>query len=133
MSDLYLNRLTTPIVTGTPQITSPGTTQTQRPAAQPERSFDSVLQEQIGRAGLEFSKHAATRVAQRNIPLSQNSLERLNEGVRLAKAKGLNDTLIMVDNTAFIVSAQNGKVITTVGKDDLHGNVFTNIDGTVII
>ncbi|MEG0542252.1 MAG: hypothetical protein RR528_07985 [Angelakisella sp.] len=39
----------------------------------------------------------------------------------------------MIDKTAYLVSVKNSKVITTVSGDELSGNVFTNIDGTVII
>lgn len=70
---------------------------------------------------------------ERNIPISQANLERLNNGVELARQKGLDDTLILIDKTAYVVSVKNSKVITTVSGDDLNGNVFTNIDGTVVI
>ena len=72
-------------------------------------------------------------MAQRGIALTESSLSRLEEGVRLAESKGLDDTLILVDSTAFLVSVKNNKVITTVNHDELKGNVFTNIDGTVIV
>ena len=73
------------------------------------------------------------RVMERNIDLSTENLERLNEGVKLAEEKGLDDTLILLDEAAFIVSVKNNTVITTVNKDEMTGNVFTNIDGTVVI
>ncbi|MGN1086427.1 MAG: TIGR02530 family flagellar biosynthesis protein, partial [Porcipelethomonas sp.] len=73
------------------------------------------------------------RVMERNIDLSDENIERLNEGVKLAGEKGLDDTLILLDNAAFIVSVRNNTVITTVNKDEMTGNVFTNIDGTVVI
>lgn len=130
MSDIGFNRFSVPIVTGTPQTGKPAQPQQN---IQPEKPFAAFLQEQMQQSTVEFSRHAATRVVQRNIPLSEASLQRLNDGVRLAKEKGLNDTLVLVDGTAFLVSAQNGKVITTVGMDELKGNVFTNIDGTVVM
>ena len=65
--------------------------------------------------------------------MSTENLERLNEGVKLAEEKGLDDTLILLDEAAFIVSVKNNTVITTVNKDEMTGNVFTNIDGTVVI
>ena len=83
--------------------------------------------------GVAFSKHAVNRVIERNIDVSGTNMERLAQGVEIAKNKGLGDTLILIDRTAFIVNAPAGKVITTVSDEDLKGNVFTNIDGTVII
>lgn len=84
--------------------------------------------------GVEFSKHAMERIAERNIDLNDNdTLERLNKGVELAEGKGSNDTLVIVDSNAFVVSVRNNKVITTMTADDMQGNVFTNIDSTVIM
>ena len=82
---------------------------------------------------MSFSKHAAARVQERSITLSQDSLARLDEGVRIAREKGMDDTLIIVDSTAFIVSVKNGTVITTLGGNDLRGSAITNINGTVIV
>ena len=45
----------------------------------------------------------------------------------------MDDTLIIVDSTAFIVSVKNGTVITTLGGNDLRGSAITNINGTVIV
>ncbi|WMJ82918.1 TIGR02530 family flagellar biosynthesis protein [Oscillospiraceae bacterium LTW-04] len=136
MDNLYLGRLSLPITTGAAQPYRPETASSSS-ATLPQSdspSFQSLLQQQLQQnAGVEFSKHAVSRVAQRNIELTDNSLERLNQGVKIAQEKGLDSALILIDKTAFIVSAQNNKVITTVGESDLTGNVFTNIDGTVII
>lgn len=97
-------------------------------------TFAEVLSNQISQnSNIEFSKHAINRVVERNIDLSTSTIERLNEGVKLAEEKGLNNTLILVDSTAFVVNVENNKVITTVNQENLKGNVFTNIDGTVII
>ena len=67
------------------------------------------------------------------IEISRTGMERLEEGLRMAREKGLNDTLILMDGSAFIVSAQNGTVITAMPSQELNGRVFTNIDGTVIL
>lgn len=130
MNELFLNNRF-PVVTGKPQA------QPQKIPAQAAEntgvSFRETLEAMESQRQIAFSKHAAQRVAQRGIALTESSLSRLEEGVRLAQAKGLNDTLILVDNTAFLVSVKNHKVITTVNHDELKGNVFTNIDGTVIM
>ncbi len=136
MDNLYLGRMSLPITTGTVQpyhndsasSASAATPQSDSP------SFQALLERQLQQnTGVAFSKHAVSRVAQRNIELTDDSLERLNQGVKIAQEKGLDSALILIDKTAFIVSAQSNKVITTVGESDLTGNVFTNIDGTVII
>lgn len=129
MNDIDIKRISTPITTGIPH-TSPQDVAD----SVSSRSFKDILQEHIdGSAGVNFSRHAMNRVMERNIDLSTENLERLNEGVKLAEEKGLDDTLILLDEAAFIVSVKNNTVITTVNKDEMTGNVFTNIDGTVVI
>jgi flagellar operon protein len=99
-----------------------------------ELSFRQALEDQLrASSDVAFSKHAVSRAIQHNLPLSDDNIARLNEGVRLAAAKNLADPLILVDRTAFLVNIKHHKVITTVDAGELKGNVFTNIDGTVII
>lgn len=126
------DRFSVPITTGVPRIPQQGTTVKTGPAAG-GASFGDILKNQLAASNVEFSKHAVSRVMERNIPISPANLQRLNSGVELAREKGLNDTLILIDKTAYLVSVKNSKVITTVSGDELTGNVFTNIDGTVII
>lgn len=129
MNNIDLKRISTPITTGIPH-TSPQ----QVADSVAIRSFKDILEEQINvSSSVSFSRHAMNRMAERDIDLSDDNLERLNEGVKLAGEKGLDDTLILMDNAAFIVSVKNNIVITTVNRDEMTGNVFTNIDGTVVI
>jgi len=93
-------------------------------------SFAEIL----ARSTVGFSGHAVRRIESRQIDITENSkLDRLNRGVELAAQKGSNDTLVLVDSTAFLVSVKNNKVITTMSGADLAGNVFTNIDSTIIM
>ena len=69
----------------------------------------------------------------RGYPNAGDTLERLNKAVELAGEKGSNDALVMIGSNAFIVSIKNNKVITTLSADDMQGNIFTNIDSTVIM
>lgn len=98
-------------------------------------TFAQALQEKlVEKHGVEFSKHAMQRVEERSIDLSENdTLDRLNRGVELAAGKGSSETLILVGRNAFVVSVKNNKVITTLSDNELQGNVFTNIDSTVIV
>ncbi len=80
---------------------------------------------------LKFSKHANERLASRNIDLTDEQLERLEIGAKKAEEKGINESLVMVDNLAFIVSIKNNTVITAV--NDGEDKIFTNIDGAVIM
>lgn len=82
---------------------------------------------------LKFSKHAAARLADRNISLTQTQMERLSDGTRKASEKGIQESLVVVDQLAFIVSIPNKTVITAMDQADANENVFTNIDGAVFM
>ena len=131
MDDLLIQRrMRMPVVTGVP--TSPEAVRSSQP--QTGTSFREVLEQEAQKTTeLSFSRHAAGRVAERGIEISRTGMERLEEGLRMAREKGLNDALILMDGSAFIVSAQNGTVITAMPSQELNGRVFTNIDGTVIL
>lgn len=97
------------------------------------RSFEEVLNSSLKEerpAQLKFSKHASERLSSRNIDLSNAQLERLENGVSKAHLKGINESLVMVDDVAFIVNIKNNTVVTAVS--DMDEQVFTNIDGAVI-
>ena len=97
------------------------------------RSFAEVLaNKQTEEAVPKFSKHAANRLSERNIELSDKVMGRLCAGMQAAGQKGINESLVMVDQLAFIVNVKNQTVITALDKSDSEGNVFTNIDGAVI-
>ncbi len=102
---------------------------------QGEESFAEALKQKIEeKQGVEFSKHAMQRISERNIDITENgTLDRLNKGVEIAADKGSQDALILVGDNAFVVSVRNNKVITTIAQEELKGNIFTNIDSTVII
>lgn len=82
---------------------------------------------------VHFSKHAANRLSERNIELTEEQKERLNEGTLKASEKGIKDSLIMVDQLAFIVNVPNNTVVTAMDSTDTDDAVFTNIDGAVIV
>jgi flagellar operon protein len=97
-------------------------------------SFAQILEsKQNGQSQeLHFSKHAAQRLDNRNISLSEEQSERLASGVQKASEKGIKDSLVMVDSLAFVVNIPNKTVVTAMDKSDSQNNVFTNIDGAVI-
>ncbi|MDO4188884.1 MAG: TIGR02530 family flagellar biosynthesis protein [Lachnospiraceae bacterium] len=94
--------------------------------------YKSVQRVEIPTSGVKFSKHAANRLTDRNIELSEGQLDRLNSGTRQASQKGINESLVLVDDMAFIVNIKNNTVITAMDKNSSDENVFTNIDGAVI-
>lgn len=100
-------------------------------------SFEDVLQktqqqERIS-SELKFSKHATNRLSDRHIELTSNQLERLSDGTKKAQEKGIKESLVLVDELAFIVNTKNNTVITAMDQTETKENIFTNIDGAVIM
>lgn len=99
------------------------------------KSFRDIWEEKTKETDeeLRFSKHAANRLADRSITLSDSQLTRLTEGARKAGEKGIKESLVMVDQLAFIINVPNNTVITAMDQTQTNENIFTNIDGAVIV
>jgi flagellar operon protein len=109
-------------------------TQPVRPNVQTPQgpAFADVLKGVAGDQPVQFSKHAVQRLERRNLAVDATSMQRLQDGVDRAAGKGARDAVVLVDDTAFVVSVRNRTVITAVGKDQMKDHVFTNIDSAVI-
>ncbi|MDE6909916.1 MAG: flagellar protein [Lachnospiraceae bacterium] len=106
--------------------------------ARKDMSFEEILhkqqvQKQQSAENVKFSKHAANRLNDRNIELTDKQLERLNDGTKKAGEKGIRDSLVLVDQLAFIVNTKSNTVITAMDQTEADENIYTNIDGAVII
>ncbi|MBQ8488186.1 MAG: flagellar protein [Pseudobutyrivibrio sp.] len=97
-------------------------------------SFEDIFKQKLESASeLKFSKHATQRLDDRNIVLSEEQSLRLEEGVQKAQAKGITDSLVLLDTLAFIVNVPNQTVVTAMDQTESEENIFTNIDGAVIV
>jgi flagellar operon protein len=83
-------------------------------------------------SSIRWSAHAMARLSQRGIELTPEQHTRLETAVDKAVAKGAKDSLVLLDDNALVVSAQNRTVITALGMHQAKENVFTNIDSAVI-
>lgn len=108
--------------------------------------FDQVFEQAIGKPGqssgaaldqvrnpLKFSAHASQRLQDRKIAIDPMTMQRVNDALDKAAAKGVEDTLVLTSNAALIVNVPNRTVITALDRNQMSGNVFTNIDGAVIV
>ncbi len=103
-----------------------------------EVSFESILKAKASESKEEasevkFSKHAANRLNDRNISLSVEQLQKLNDATSKAGEKGIKESLVLMDQLAFVVNIPNNTVVTALDKSETNLNIFTNIDGAVII
>ncbi len=129
MSGIYNNIPLIPVIK--PNI-NPNTNQRQN--VTPSQGFDLVLQQQLYKqTEVKFSKHALDRLQSRNIKLSKDDLSKINDAVNKAAEKGVKEALIIMGNTALVTSIKNKTVITAATEENLKSNVFTNIDGAIII
>lgn len=109
------------------------------PAAQGEESrFGAVLRQQLSRTGqpqqgVAFSKHAMERASERGIQVDDALMDQLSESVERAQAKGATNILAFDATRAFIINVPHGRVITTMSQEEMKENIFTNIDGAVIL
>lgn len=97
-------------------------------------SFAEILNKiNTNNSELKFSKHALERLKERNIDLTSSQIRRLKTAFDKARNKGIRDALILMDEYIFIASIKNNTVITSSRKEKIAENIFTNIDGAVII
>lgn len=98
-------------------------------------SFEEILKEKQREqiSGLKFSKHASMRLEERNISLTEEQNKRLQSGVEKANEKGIKESLVMIDSLAFIVNVPSKTVVTAMDQKETQDNIFTNIDGAVIM
>ncbi len=82
---------------------------------------------------LKFSKHTCLRLAERNIALTEQQVKRLQQGAAKASEKGIKESLVLVDQIAFIVNVKSNTVITAMDQTKESETIVTNIDGAVIV
>ena len=106
-----------------------------RTQEEPPVSFGEILRKKQSETAseLKFSKHASMRLQRRNINLTKEQNERLENGVLRAGEKGIRESLVMVDSLAFIVNVPSKTVVTAMDQTETQSNIFTNIDGAVIM
>lgn len=95
-------------------------------------NFDALLRNKMEPENIRFSRHASERMQSRGIAFNPQQLQRLESAIEQINMKGGRESLVMLDDTALVVSVKNDTVVTVVSKDQLKNNVFTNIDSAVI-
>lgn len=97
------------------------------------QSFAEVLNRNMAAKGeLKISQHAQERLQRRNIQLTGEDYTKIEKAVQTAKEKGSKDSLVLLDNFAFIVSVKNSTIVTAMERQEQAQRVFTNIDSVVL-
>lgn len=97
-----------------------------------KQSFIDHLKQATGEE-LKISKHASERLNERNIFITDREWQQISEKVFEAKNKGVKQPLVLLDQAALIVSAKNATVITALDRNEAKQQLFTNIDGTILL
>jgi len=95
----------------------------------PSKPFAQVLEDNL----LKLSNHAAKRLEQRGIELKTEQMKQIGSALDKAAAKGAKESLILMQDMAFIVNVKNRTVVTAMDSESMRDNVFTQIDSAVII
>ena len=100
-------------------------------------ALDALLRPPAAKApevtgGVSFSKHAQARLASRGIELDEFDMEDLNRAVDALSKKGARESLVLMGDNAFIVGVPDRRVVTALTRQEAVGNIFTNIDSTVV-
>lgn len=96
-------------------------------------SFSQHLQEALQPEKLTLSKHAKERMSQRGIQIDEAKWGQIQEKVNEAKKMGVKDSLVLLQDAALIISAKNNTVITAMDRQEATAQIFTNINGTIIL
>ena len=83
-------------------------------------------------AAAMLSGHAIKRLEQRQIPLQTEQLDRLQKAMETLSQRGSRQSLVMLDQVAYVVHVPTHTVVTAVQPDHNNENVFTQIDSVVI-
>ncbi|MEY9975993.1 flagellar operon protein [Lysinibacillus sp. RC79] len=111
----------------------PSIRQTQPKPINTQQSFKAHLQEATNQQELKVSKHAHERIMERKIAISEQEWQVVSDKVFEAHSKGVKQPLVLMDQAALIVSAKNATVITAMDRTEAKQQIFTNIDGTIVL
>ncbi len=104
------------------------------PDVQTKLKFKEILQKEINNdKDVKFSAHAQSRLISRNILLNEKDIEKLSEAILKAEKKGSKESLILMQDLAFVVNVPKRTVITVANRESIKEKVFTNIDSTIIL
>ena len=99
-----------------------------------QASFKEMFSVELAQAhNLSFSQHAQQRLHSRGMALSAETVAKLADAVDRAQTKGSRETLVLTDDTAFVVNVRDRNVITVFDRDNLREGVVTSIDSAVIV
>lgn len=114
------------------QTTQPAPGGYSHPTGRPTPAAGVSFDEALDQAQVRFSNHAQKRLEARGIQLNDDGLTRLNDAVNRAAQRGGRESLVLMDDLAFIVNVKNRLVVTAIDGASRGEGVFTQIDSVVL-
>ena len=115
-------------IQGVPQVE-----RVRQPGRPADGQFGALLNRRVEGPTVTFSKHAQGRAEERGIQVDDALIDQLADSVERAQAKGATNILAFDATRAFIINVPHGRVITTMSQEEMEENIFTNIDGAVLL
>lgn len=116
------------------EIASRGSAVEKNGGMRPEKTrTDNFSRELANACRINFSRHARERLFSRGIELSDSKLTQIAQAIDKAETKGSRETLILDDNSAYVVSVPTRTVVTAFGKEHLREGVVTSIDSAIVL
>jgi flagellar operon protein len=117
------------LVTGTSPLTQPNSG---APPALSGPAFRDALTAAADEHSLQLSQHAMKRAEQRQIPFGGDQLDRLQKAMDTLSQRGSRQSLVMLDQYAYVVHVPSHTVVTAMQPDQSKEHVFTQIDSVLI-
>lgn len=100
---------------------------------QPQKTntpFEQVLSKATE---VKVSKHAQQRLMERNIQISAAKWHEISQKMNEAKGKGITDAIVVTGETSLVVSTKNNTVVTALSNEEASNQIFTNINGAIVL
>ncbi len=97
-------------------------------------TFGEILDKKIyNDNSISFSERASKNFHKINGNLTADQMDRLESGLGRLKEKGVISGVLLMDSTAFVLNVKNQTVMTTIGKNIVQENVFSNFDAFAVV
>lgn len=108
-------------------------TTTAKPLVGQSSDFAQLLQTAESKVTpLVLSQHAASRMQQRGVRLSDTDWDRLGVAVTHVAAKGARDAYVMYGDVGFVVNVPN-RIVVTAMTTQQEETIVTNVDSVVVL
>ncbi|MGZ9584633.1 TIGR02530 family flagellar biosynthesis protein [Paenibacillus marinisediminis] len=99
-----------------------------------QASFKRMFEQELKRSeDLQFSHHATQRMMERGMNMTPELMSKMNDAISQAASKGSKQSLLLVQDAAYIVNVPSRTVITALDDPFKQGHVFTAIDSAICI